>query len=123
MQNQNQLKLEHEHKLSSFWFGFLLGGVAAGSAAFFLGTKRGRKTLKHLLEMTEDMEQSLETLFDEYGDEIREKGSEFFDELKKLPKGDSHTPIVGSTLHGLLDKMKTLSPGTKKKEKQFFVKE
>jgi len=117
MENQN------EHKLSSFWFGFLLGGAVTGSAAFFLGTKQGRKTLKRLLEMSEDMEGTIQDFFEEYGEEIREKGAELLEEVKKLPKNHTNTPSPGSTIHGILDKIKILSPGTQKKVKRFFVKE
>ncbi len=117
MENQNQ------HKLSSFWFGFLLGGALTGSAAFFLGTKQGRKVLKRLLEMSEDIEGTLQTFFEEYGDEIREKGVELWGEVKKLPKHHANTSSPSSTIHGLLDKIRILSPGTQKKVKRFFVKE
>jgi gas vesicle protein len=117
MESQNQ------HKLSSFWFGFLLGGAITGSTAFFLGTKQGRKTLKKLLEMTEDMEGTLQTFFEEYGNEIREKGAELFDEVKKIPKNLNPISSTSSTIHGILDKIKILSPSTQKKVKRFFVKE
>ena len=95
MESQNQ------HKLSSFWFGFLLGGAITGSTAFFLGTKQGRKTLKKLLEMTEDMEGTLQTFFEEYGNEIREKGAELFDEVKKIQKNLNHISSTSSTIHGI----------------------
>ncbi len=117
MENQNS------HKLSSFWFGFLLGGALAGSAAFLLGTKQGRKTLKRVLEMSEDIEGTLQSFFEEYGDEIREKGEELWDEVKKLPKHHTNASPPGSTIQGLLDKIKILSPATQKKVKRFFVKE
>ncbi len=110
------------NKLSSFWFGFLLGTGVTGAAAFFLGTKQGRKTLKKLIELSENMEDTLEGLVEEYGDDIREKGIEIVDELKKAAKTNHDTP-ESHTLHSLLDKMKVLSPTTQKKVKRFFVKE
>lgn len=117
------MESQNSHKLSSFWFGLLLGGAVTGSAAFFLGTKQGRKTLKKLLELTEDMEGTLETFFEEYGDEIKEKSIEFLEDIKKQPKNQTNTSLPNSTIHELLDKIKILSPGTQKKVKRFFVKE
>lgn len=110
MESKNQVRLDqNNHKLSSFWFGVLLGGAVTGSAAFFLGTKQGRKTLKRILEMTEDMEGTLKDFFEEYGEEIREKGEELLGEVKKLPKNHQNSPSTNSTLHGLLDKIKIKS--------------
>lgn len=107
MESKSQVRLDqNNHKLSSFWFGLLLGGALTGSAAFFLGTKQGRKTLKKILELSENMEGTLETFFAEYGEEIREKGEELLDEVKKLPKNHQNSPSTNSTLHGLLDKIK-----------------
>lgn len=117
MQSQN------DHKLSSFWFGLLLGGAVTGSAAFFLGTKQGRKTLKKILELSENMEGTLETFFEEYGEEIKEKGVELFEDLQKLPKSHTTNSLPNSTIHGLLDKIKIFAPGTQKRVKRFFVKE
>ncbi|MBI3366238.1 YtxH domain-containing protein [Candidatus Roizmanbacteria bacterium] len=117
MENQNS------HKLSTFWFGFLLGGALTGSAAFLLGTKQGRKTLKKILEMSENIEETVQDLFEEYGDEIREKGSELFDSVKKLQKNHSHDNPPFHSLSGLLDRIKILSPSTQKRVKRFFVKE
>ncbi len=114
--------MEKQNKLSAFWFGFLLGGGLTATAAFFLGTKQGRKTLKKVLELSENMEDTLEELVDEYGDEIKEKGLEIADELKKNSKNLLNTPESHS-LHSLLDKMKVFSPATQKKVKRFFVKE
>lgn len=117
MENQNS------HKLSSFWFGLLLGGALTGSAAFFLGTKQGRKTLKKMLELSENMESTLEAFFEEYGDEIKERGIELFEDLKKQPKNHANNSLPSSTIHGILDKIKIFSPSTQKKVKRFFVKE
>lgn len=114
---------QNNHKLSSFWFGILLGGALTGSAAFFLGTKQGRKTLKKILELSENMEETLETFFEEYGEEIKEKGFELFEDLKKQQKNQPHNSLPSTTIHGLLDKIKVFSPGTQKKVKRFFVKE
>ncbi len=117
------MESQNNHKLSSFWFGFLLGGAVTGSAAFFLGTKQGRKTLKKMLELSENMEQTLETFFEEYGEEIKERGIELLEDIKKQPKNQTNNSLPNSTIHGLLDKIKILSPSTQKKVKRFFVKE
>lgn len=117
------MESQNNHKLSSFWFGVLLGGAITGSAAFFLGTKQGRKTLKKILDLSENMEETLETFFEEYGEEIKEKGIEIFEDLKKHEKNQTHNPLPSATIHGLLDKIKIFSPGTQKKVKRFFIKE
>lgn len=124
MESKSQVRLDqNNHKLSSFWFGFLLGGAVTGSTAFFLGTKQGRKTLKKILELTENMEETLETFFEEYGEEIKEKGIELLEDIKKQPKTQANNSFPHSTLHGILDKIKIFSPNAQKKVKRFFMKE
>lgn len=124
MESKSQVRLDqNSHKLSSFWFGLLLGGALTGSAAFFLGTKQGRKMLKKILDLSENMEETLETFFEEYGEEMKEKGIGLFEDLKKQQKNQAHNPLPSSTIHGLLDKIKIFSPSTQKKVKRFFVKE
>lgn len=117
-------KMENQssHKLSTFWFGFLLGGLTAGSAAFFFGTKQGRKALKQLLEASENIEETLGIVFEEFGDDLKEKGEVIIEELSKETKNHLHK-AEPRTLNSLLDKIKTLSPTTQKKVKRFFVKE
>ncbi len=108
---------QNEHKLTNFWLGFAFGGIMAGGAAYLLGTKQGRKTLKTILEMSENWEENLAEIIEEVGQELGEKGSEIIQEFKKQPPVKNH-----SSIQGLLTKMRSLSPENKK-EKRFFVKE
>ena len=41
-------KINNQHP-SNFWFGFSLGTIAAVSAGYLLGTKKGREFLKKLM--------------------------------------------------------------------------
>ncbi|MDO8609420.1 MAG: hypothetical protein Q7R95_02645 [bacterium] len=112
MQNQNK------HFINNFWFGFLLGAGATGAAAFFFGTKNGRKTLQKLLDLSENIEENLIYLAEEFGEEIKEKGIEITQEITKtVPKKEE------STLNQLLRKMSSLSPQSQSKIKKFFIKE
>lgn len=100
MENQNK------HNVSNFWFGFLLGTTFAGSAAFLFGTKKGRKTLQKLLELSENLEENILFIAEELGDELKEKAEE-----KDL-----------STIGSILNKIKTLSPQHSTSQKRFFIK-
>ena len=131
MLNQNQAKLDqnqpnpnNHHQVNNFFFGFALGVGAAGAAAFFLGTKKGRKMLKSALELSENLEENLLLLGEELGQTLAEKGIDLREELKNLPKQVtttvSHFKKEHHGLDGLLHKIKALSPSPVKK---FFAKE
>jgi hypothetical protein len=102
MENQNK------HHLSNFWSGFALGVGAATLAAFLFGTKKGRKTLKQLLELSENIEENFLEVVEEVGQELPP--------IKQFQK--EHP-----TLNRLLDKISSLAPQAEKKVKRFFVKE
>ena len=59
MKKKSDLYVHEDHKRSSFWFGFALGVSTASSAIFFLGTKKGRETLKRVLELSEGLDDVL----------------------------------------------------------------
>ncbi len=110
--------VKNEYQLSNFWLGFAFGAIMAGGAAYLLGTKQGRKMLHELLELSEDWEKNLADILEEVSEVVEEKGGEILDEVRKLPApAKNHT-----SLQSLLNKMRTLSPQSKK-EKRFFVKE
>ena len=75
MKHKADHHLIDEHKKSSFWFGFALGTTSAASAIFFLGTKKGRATLKRALELSEGLEESL-------FENLQDVGAEILDETK-----------------------------------------
>ncbi len=108
------MEKQNSHKVSNFWFGFSLGGLTIGLAAFLFGTKKGRETLKKFLELSENMEENAIELEKYLERVIAENKDNIADELKKIPqhleadlsnfKKDHHT------LNSLLDKIKILSP-------------
>jgi predicted transcriptional regulator len=59
--------MSEEQRASNFWFGFSLGVSASAAAIYFLGTKRGRENLKKLIELTEDLEGTVEEVIDSLG--------------------------------------------------------
>lgn len=112
------------HKVSNFWFGFAVGASLTSTAAFLLGTKKGRKFLKQTLELSEDLEENLLVLGEELGENLAEKREELEKELKTLPKHIDETVTHIRKEHrgfdAILNKIKTLSPRPVKK---FFAKD
>lgn len=84
-------------KTSNLWLGFALGAAIATTAAFLFGTKKGRETLKKLLELSENLEENLQAIVDEVQETI-------IDKVDKLQESEPNKPVLGT----LLDKMKTL---------------
>ncbi len=60
---------DQSHKKSNFWFGFALGMTASTAALYFFGTKKGRENLRTFLELTEDLEGSIEDVVSSLGGE------------------------------------------------------
>ena len=84
-------------KTSNLWLGFALGAAITTTIAILFGTKKGRETLKKLLELSENLEENLQAIVDEVQETITDK-------VDKLQEADQDKPILGT----LLDKMKTL---------------
>ncbi len=107
----------NKHKASNFWFGFALGVTASASALYLLGTPKGRKTLKKLIEFAEntDIEEYLENIMNQFdeGSSTNEKQIE--------SAHDGHKPHQQNALGGLIDKIQSLTESSK--DKKFFVKE
>lgn len=110
MENQSN------HRVSNFWFGFLLGSAVAGSSAFFLGTKKGRKTLQKILELSENLEENIILIAEGLGDELKEKAKEIYEEVEKPGKKDF------LTISSVLSKIKSLAPQSSSNKKRFFIK-
>lgn len=91
MKKKHDLHVDDDHKRSSFWFGFALGATTVSSAIFFLGTKRGRTTLKRIIELSEGLE---ETIFEV----LKDFGVEALHEIK-----DNLSPKVARTFTALKD--------------------
>lgn len=92
-----KLQGQNHNKNSNLWLGFAFGSIAATAAIFFLGTKKGRDTLKKLLELSENLEENALIIAEQIEEAISEKADKFSD--KKQDK-----PVLGN----LLDKMKSL---------------
>jgi len=93
-------------KSSNFWFCFSQGIAATAMLIYLFGTSNGRQTLKNLLDLSENFEENLNSLIEEFTTET---------------KSDKHEI---STLGSILNKMKIFSPLLEKKQvKKFFLKE
>ncbi|OGK23401.1 hypothetical protein A3A46_03065 [Candidatus Roizmanbacteria bacterium RIFCSPLOWO2_01_FULL_37_13] len=91
MPNQNH------NRNSNLWLGFAFGAISVAAVALLLGTKKGRQTLKKILELSENLEENALTIAEEIEEAIA-------DRAEKLPETKLDKPILGT----LLDKMKTL---------------
>lgn len=58
---------------SHFWPGFMLGAVVGVAGVYFFGTKNGRKNLQKALELTENLEDTIEKTIGGVGEEYIEK--------------------------------------------------
>ncbi|OGK44946.1 hypothetical protein A2957_03480 [Candidatus Roizmanbacteria bacterium RIFCSPLOWO2_01_FULL_38_11] len=103
MERNNHAHSAHTQH-SNFWFGLVMGGVAGGSLLYFLGTKNGRKQLRDILELIEDIDSDLIEEF-----------------VKDLGEGDPNSKNVTSNIHSLLDKIQETLPA--KEVKKYFVKD
>lgn len=83
---------QNNHKATNFWFGFSLGILTCGTAGYLFGTKNGRKTLKNLLDLTENLEGNLTDIIQELENEK--------EPVKK----------IASTISTVIDKVKSFSP-------------
>lgn len=53
---------EHKSNTNNFWFGYALGMISGSAAIYLLGTKKGRETLKTVIQHTENYEGGLEDI-------------------------------------------------------------
>lgn len=94
MPDKNQINPD-QHKASNLWLGFAFGAIGASVLAFFLGTKKGRQTLKKILELTENLEENVLSVVEEI-EEV------FIDKTQKLKVNTKEKPALGN----ILEKMK-----------------
>lgn len=88
--------IEAHRGYSNFWSGFYMGLAVAAGGLFLLGTKKGRESLKRVLDATEDLEGSAEELIDEVGKRINKDNISMIE--KTLAPGtyeDNLTTLVG----------------------------
>jgi len=104
---------QNDHKSSNFWFGFSLGVAGCGAFLYLFGTEKGRKTLQKLLDLTENLEETINLISEEL------TGKTIFPEEKKTTNKKN-----SSTITSIISKIKVLSPLFEKKQvKKFFAKE
>lgn len=82
----------NHHQATNFWFGFSLGIATCAAGVYFFGTKSGRKTLKNILDVTEDFEGSFEDI------------------IKEVEKEKEPVKKIASTISTVIDKVKSFSP-------------
>jgi len=107
--------MEKNHRIGNFWFGFALGTVFTTFFVFLLGTKKGRKTLKNLIEFSENIEKNLSELITHLEIKLKE------DEEKNK---NNNSIVTKNNIFKIIDQIKFLThPEIKKQTKKFFVKE
>lgn len=114
------MEKQNSHRLSNLWFGFILGSGLTAVFAYFLGTKSGRKSLKKILELSENLEENLILIGEELEDNLINKKDNIIEELKEFTNPENETKH--HTLDNILSKIKSLAPD-KEKTKKFFIKE
>jgi hypothetical protein len=84
---------QNNHKATNFWFGFSVGVLSCSLVIYLFGTKAGRKTLKNLLDVTEDL--------------VEGNLNDFLEELEKEKE-----PVkkISSTISPVIDKVKSFTP-------------
>ncbi len=116
MENQNN------HKLSNFWLGFSLGCLTVGGVGFFLGTKKGRQTLKKLIDLSENWEENLAILENYLEEGFSGDVDKIKEELENIPQSLDHFKKNHTSLNSLLEKIKILSPQRSSKQTKKFYK-
>lgn len=95
-------KAHHAPQMSNFWTGFTVGATVL----FFLGTKKGRSTLKGMMDYAENLEDNLEEMMKMTTDDTQSKMKSF----------------TGATnISDLISKIQSVLPD-QKQVKNFFEK-
>jgi len=84
---------QNDHKATNFWFGFSIGILSCGLFIYLFGTKAGRKTLKNLIDVTEEL---VEGNLDDF--------------LNELEKEKEPVKKISSTISTVIDKVKSFTP-------------
>ena len=99
----------------NIWFGVAVGILLGGGGLYFLGTKDGRKLLKKIIALAEDMELSLEDVVNEV-EELFESENPVIDGQGNMDLGRH------DNINTVLDKIKHVFPH-ENETKRYFVKE
>ena len=123
---------QNREQPTNFWIGFLLGGIIAGAAVFFLGTKRGKEMLEKLLEKIEEHEEGLADTVDSLKEKsvaLLEKTQEIKDavtfqlETKKDDVTEAIASHIDKTLTTIEDVQKQGVALTEEVHHKFFKKD
>lgn len=118
------MKNKNDHKASNFWFGFALGSIAAVSAAYLAGTKKGRQISKKIIESFDDLEEDPSSFIEDIKGHLLslknnvEFEKEDYSETKEIKEEKKNF----STVQSIIDKIKG-SNLQEKTNKKFFIKE
>src|SRR3989344_9471781 len=82
---------QNHNKSSNLWLGFTFGAIAATTIVFLLGTKKGRQTLKKLLEFSENLEENALVIAEQIEESMIEKA-------EKISDAKHNKPVLGSLL-------------------------
>ncbi|MFN4212360.1 MAG: hypothetical protein ACK4FL_00100 [Microgenomates group bacterium] len=93
MENQNK------SNPSNFWFGFISGAFIGLSIAFLLGTKKGRKFLKNIIELSENFEENLSAILKEIEEKTLKK------EVGNINENNKQTTTVNQLLNKIKNRL------------------
>ncbi|MEN9327201.1 MAG: hypothetical protein RI947_9 [Candidatus Parcubacteria bacterium] len=113
------MKNQNNHTPSNFWFGFAVGTFGAVAAAYLMGTKQGRETLKKLIQYADRMEEGSDEfldLMDSLKQVVKQKSSDIVDSIE----GATEQSKSNRTLDSLIEKVKSITRDGGHKE--IFVK-
>lgn len=99
---------------TNFWFGFAFGAITIGGLGYLVGTEKGRKILKKILETAENYDGDINPIIKEISKELSGK----LEDLSLNPESDNHELPTEEpkqdkptgTLNSVLHRIKTLSP-------------
>lgn len=114
---------QQPHNPSNFWFGFSLGAVMGVTGIYLFGTKQGRKNLHKAIELTENLEETIEKAMGGVGEEYIEglAGSEAIGRDKQAETG-SVVVEKESLVHLLLRTVADYVRSSQAKTQNFEVK-
>ncbi len=106
---------QNNHPSNGFWFGFALGTMATGVSLFLFGTKRGRKTVEQMLNLSENFEENALLILEE----LQEKTAEYVPEINEILKQNNSKKSAHTGISGLLNRINLLSPSHDKQQKKY----
>lgn len=87
---------QNNQKSTNFWFGFSLGILSTAALIYLFGTEKGRKTVKKVLDLTENFEENLMLI----NDALNQMGNE---------DNKQATKKITSSIDSILNKVSSLT--------------